>query len=108
GFLPGGWVLPAAALLAGYVLSPVQMTPFPVELAVNAALAGLLIWVGRRHGLTALLVAAVASALLPAALFSALHLAWMPGSFALTAGLAAALLALGFVGISRPEQVETG
>ncbi len=102
------WALPAAALLAGYVLSPIQLTPFPVELAVNAALAGLLIWVGRRHGLTALLVASVASALLPAALFSALHLAWMPGSFVLTAGLPAVLLALGFVGISRSEEIETG
>ncbi|HEV8580386.1 MAG TPA: PP2C family protein-serine/threonine phosphatase [Thermoanaerobaculia bacterium] len=107
-FLPGRWAVPAAALLAGYVLSPVQMTPFPVELAVNSALAGVLVWVGRRHGLTALLVAALASALLPAAVFSALHLAWMPGSFGLTAGLSAALLLLGFVGGSRSEQIETG
>ena len=107
-FLPGRWVVPAAAVLAGYVLSPVQMTPFPAELATNAALAALLVWVGRRHGLTALLTATVVSALLPAALFSSLHLAWMPGSFALTAGLAAALLVLGFAGIARSEQVETG
>ena len=107
-FLPGRWALPAAALLAGYVLSPVQMTPFPAELAANALLAGLLVWVGRRHGLTALLVTAVISALLPAALFSARHLAWMPGSFVLTAGLSAALLALGFAGIARPEEIETG
>jgi sigma-B regulation protein RsbU (phosphoserine phosphatase) len=107
-FLPGRWAVPAAALLAGYVLAPVQMTPFPAELAANAALAGLLVWVGRRHGLTALLMAALASALLPAALFSGLHLDWMPGSFVVTAGLSAALLALGFVGISRPERSETG
>jgi hypothetical protein len=107
-FLPGRWAVPAAALLAGYVLSPIQMTPFPAELAANAALAGLLVWVGRRHGLTALLVAAVTSALLPAALFSALHLAWMPGSFVLTAGTAAAVLILGFAGIARSEQSETG
>ncbi len=107
-FLPGRWAVPAAALLAGYVLSPIRMTPFPAELAANTALAGLLVWTGRRHGLTALLVTAVVSALLPAAVFSALHLAWMPGSFVLTAGLAAALLALGFVGIARSETIETG
>ncbi|HEY7214548.1 MAG TPA: hypothetical protein VIC28_07955, partial [Thermoanaerobaculia bacterium] len=107
-FLPGRWAVPAAALLAGYVLAPVQMTPFPVELAANAGLAGLLVWIGRRHGLTALLVTAVLSALLPAALFSARHLAWMPGSFVLTAGLSAALLAFGFAGVARSEEIETG
>ena len=107
-FLPGRWAVPAAALLAGYVLSPVQMRPFPVELVMNAALAGLLVWVGRRHGLTALLAASLTSALLPAALFSALHLVWLPGSFLLTAGLSAGLLVLGFMGISQPEEIETG
>jgi stage II sporulation SpoE-like protein len=107
-FLPGRWAVPAAALLAGYVLSPVQMHPFPVELAANVALAGLLVWVGRRHGLTALLAAALASALLPAVLFSGLHLVWLPGSFALTAGSSVALLVLGLVGVARSEEVEVG
>ncbi|HEX9943347.1 MAG TPA: SpoIIE family protein phosphatase, partial [Thermoanaerobaculia bacterium] len=107
-FLPRRWTLPAAALLAGYVLAPVQMTPFPAELAANAVLAGLLVWVAWRHGLTALLAASLTFMLLPAALFSALHPLWMPGSFALTAGLTAALLVLGFMGISQPEEVETG
>ncbi len=106
-FLPERWALPAAALLAGLVLSPVQLFPYPVELAANAAVAGLLVWFCRRHGLTALLAASVVSLLLPAAIFSALHLSWMPGAFSLTAGPAAVLLLLGFIGISRPEEVET-
>jgi hypothetical protein len=107
-FLPGRWAVPAAAVLAGGVLAPVRMSPLPAGLTASFVLAGLLVWVGRRHGLTALLVAALASALLPAALFAALHLAWMPGSLVLTAGLAAVLLVLGFAGVSRPEGVETG
>jgi hypothetical protein len=106
-YLPERWVLPAAALAAGYVLSPLKAVPFPAELAANAALAGLLVWVGRRHGLTALLGAAMVSALLPAALLSALHLARIPGSFALTAGLSAVLLTLGLIGAARPEEAET-
>lgn len=109
-FLPArraAWAVPAAALLAGYVLSPVQITPFPVELACNAVLVGLLVWVGKQHGLTALLAASLVAALLPAALFSALHLSWLPVSFALTAVPSAALLILGFAGLSRPEETET-
>jgi sigma-B regulation protein RsbU (phosphoserine phosphatase) len=89
------------------VLSPLQITPFPVELAANAALLGLLVWVGRQHGLTTLLTASLIFMLLPAALFSSLHLAWLPDTFALTAIPSVALLALGFVGLSRPEEVET-
>ncbi len=109
-FLPArwaAWAVPIAALLGGYVLSPIQITPFPVELACNTAFVGLLVWVGRRHGLTALLAASLVAALFPAVLFSALHLSWLPGSFALTALPSAALLALGFVGLSRPEETET-
>jgi phosphoserine phosphatase RsbU/P len=44
--------------------------------------------------------------LLPAAAFSALHLDWLPGTFALTAGDPLALLFLGFLGLRRPAQVE--
>lgn len=107
-FLPSRWALPAAALLAGTVLSPVQIIPYPAELIANAGFAGLLVWICRRHGLTALLAASVVSLLLPAALFSALHFAWIPGAFILTSGFAALLLLFGFVGISRPEELETG
>jgi hypothetical protein len=110
-FLPARWTrwaAGAAALVAGYALSPFQLAPFPVELALNVAVAGLLIWICRRHGLTALLTACVASLLLPALLFSTLHSRWMPGALAGTAGLTLAIVVLGLVGISRPEGIETG
>jgi hypothetical protein len=106
-FLPRRWALPAAALLAGAVLSPVALFPYPLELAANVLLAGLLVWICRRYGLTALLAAAVASLLLPATLFSGLHLDWLAGAFLLTAGLSVLLPLLGFVGLSRPAETET-
>ncbi|HET9213071.1 MAG TPA: PP2C family protein-serine/threonine phosphatase, partial [Thermoanaerobaculia bacterium] len=106
--LPDRWAPWAAALLAGYALGPLTLFPYAVELAANVAFAGLLVWICRRLGLTALLAATVTCFLLPAALFSARHLGWMPVSFALTAGLTALLLLLGFVGLARPETVETG
>jgi sigma-B regulation protein RsbU (phosphoserine phosphatase) len=106
-FLPGRWALPAAALLAGYVISPFRLSPFVFELAAGAAFAAVLAWVCRRYGLTALLAASVTSFLLPALLFSGLHLAWLPGSFAVTAGLTALLVLCGVVGISRSEEEES-
>jgi hypothetical protein len=107
-FLPVRWATGVAALLAGYVLSPFQLKPLPVELAVNVGFAGLLIWLCRRRGLTALLTACVVSLLLPALLFSALHARWMPVALAVTAGLAIAIAVQGLVGLSRPEGIETG
>ncbi|MEA2602176.1 MAG: phosphoserine phosphatase RsbU/P [Acidobacteriota bacterium] len=107
-FLPARWAIGGAALLAGYAFSPFQLKPFPVELAVNAGFAGLLVWLCRRRGLTALLTACVVSLLLPALLFSALHARWMPGALAVTAGLILAIAVQGLVGLSRPEGIETG
>ncbi|HKI02536.1 MAG TPA: PP2C family protein-serine/threonine phosphatase [Thermoanaerobaculia bacterium] len=104
--LPERWVLPAAAVLAGYGLSTLQLLPFPVELAANVAFAGALVWICRRFGLTTLLAASVSSFLLPAALYSGLHLDWMAGSFAVTAGLMAGIALLGAAGLARPESVE--
>ncbi|HSG40721.1 MAG TPA: hypothetical protein VLE27_13855, partial [Thermoanaerobaculia bacterium] len=105
--LPSRWVPWVAALLAGYALSPLALFPYPAELAANVALAGSLVWLCRRFGLTALLAASVVSLLLPATLFSGLHLDWMPGTFATSASLSALLLVLGFTGLSRPETVES-
>jgi sigma-B regulation protein RsbU (phosphoserine phosphatase) len=107
-FLPERWVLPAASLLAGYMISPFRIDPFAARLAAGAAFAAVLVWIARRHGLTALLAASVTSFLLPAALFSGLHFEWLPGSFVLTVGLSAFLLLFGFVGISRSEEEESG
>ncbi|HEV2855203.1 MAG TPA: PP2C family protein-serine/threonine phosphatase [Thermoanaerobaculia bacterium] len=107
-FLPDRWVLPFAALLAGFGLSPLKLFPFPAELAANVAFASVLVWVCRRLGLTSLIVAAVVSFLLPAALYSGRHADWLPGSFGLTAGLTVGIALLGVLGLARPEEVEAG
>lgn len=107
-FLPERWVLPCAALLAGFGLSPLQLYPYPAELAANVLFAGALVWICRRFGLTTLIIAATVSCLLPAALYSGLHAAWLPGTLALTAGITAAVTLLGAVGLARPESVEAG
>jgi serine phosphatase RsbU (regulator of sigma subunit) len=100
-----GW---AAALLAGAALTMVliRLTPWPFGVAADVLAAGFLIWVLKRFGLTALAAAAVCSFLLPEAVFSALHLTWLPVHFAVTAGSFAALLVFGFVGLGRSEQIE--
>jgi hypothetical protein len=105
--VPVRWAAPAAALAAGVALAPLAIHPFlPAALAANAAWAGLLVYVCRRHGLTALITAAVVARLLPLAVFAALHAAWMPAGFAATAGLSAAIVALGFLGLSRSPREE--
>lgn len=104
-FLPVRWAPPAAAVAAA-LLFPGTIAPWPAALAANAAAAGLLVHVVRRHGLTALLAASTVSWLLPPALFSALHLSFLPGTFAVTAGLLALLLLFGLLGLSRSAQAE--
>lgn len=105
-FLPVRWAYPAAAVAAAATLFPATIEPWPAALAADAAMAGLLVHVVRRHGLTALLTASVVSWLLPPALFAALRLPLLPGTFAATAGLSALLLLLGFLGLSRSAQAE--
>jgi sigma-B regulation protein RsbU (phosphoserine phosphatase) len=98
---------PAAAILAGaLLLGPLRIHPYPLELVGNLAVIAPLILVGRRSGLTTLLTASLTSLLLPAAALSAWNLYWLPGTFVFTAGSLTAILALGMVGLRRPEQVE--
>jgi hypothetical protein len=101
------WVLPSAALLGAYALSPLQISPRPAEWAVNVLFAGTLAWICRRFGLTTLLAATVTSFVLRAAVYSGLHADWLRGSFALTATLAAGILATGWIGLSRSEEAES-
>ena len=104
--VPPRWA-PAAAILAGaLLLGPLRIHPLPLEIAGNLAVLAPLVLFGRRFGLTTLLTASVASFLLPAAAFSAWNPAWLPVTLAVTAGSSAVLLALGFVGLRRPDQVE--
>jgi serine phosphatase RsbU (regulator of sigma subunit) len=104
--LPVRWAPPAAALAAAVVLSPLAIEPWSATLATNLAVSSLLVLVVRRHGLTALLTASVVSLLLPPAVFAALHLSWLPGTFAVTAGIGAAVVALGLLGLPRSAAAE--
>lgn len=107
-FLPHRWAGPAAALLAGYAFSPLSLDPLPAEFVANVVICGVLVWTCRRFGLTSLLAAAMVFLLLPAALFSSLHLDWLPVTFTATVALTGVILVLGLVGVSRPDEVETG
>ncbi len=107
-YVPERWVPWLAGALASFVMPIilVQVNPVPAMLAANLLVGAFLLWVLWRFGLTATLVAATASFLLPAAVFSGLHAAWMPLQLAVTGGSTAALLLLGWVGLNRPEQIE--
>lgn len=107
-YLPERWVPWGAAPLGGLFLTlvGVSLGPVPAGLAATLAMAGLLVWSLRAFGLTTTLVASIASFLLPAAAFSGFHLAWLPVPFVVTAGSTLALLTLGWIGLSRPEQIE--
>jgi hypothetical protein len=101
------WALYAVAFAASLALSPVQLRPWPIELGAGAAVAGLLVAAAELGGPATLLAAALAYRLAPAAVFTAMHLSWLPGSFALAAGGMAVLLVTGTAATlraPRPEQ----
>lgn len=104
--VPPKWAPAAAILASALLLGPLRIHPYPMELAGNLAVIAPLILFGRRFGLTTLLTASLTSLLLPAAALSAWHLYWLPGTFVTTAGSLAVILALGMIGLRRPEQVE--
>ncbi|HEY2295279.1 MAG TPA: PP2C family protein-serine/threonine phosphatase [Thermoanaerobaculia bacterium] len=105
-FLPSRWAPWAAAVAAGLAIPFVPIHPAGWHAAAGAAAGLLLVLAGRRAGLAAILTAALCAELLPAAAFSGLFLSWLPGSFAVCSGFPLLLLALGVVGMGRPEQAE--
>jgi serine phosphatase RsbU (regulator of sigma subunit) len=104
--LPLRWAPAAAALAVGTLLPPLAIHPLAAALGANALFCGLLVYVCRRHGLTALLTAAIAAKLLPLAVFTGLHLDWTPFAFAATTGLAAVIVGLGLLGLTRSPAAE--
>jgi len=100
------WVPYATTLVAALALSPVQLGPLWLELAVGVAVTGALVAAAELGGLAALLAAALAYRLLPAAAFTAMHLSWMSGGFVLAAGAMAVLIAAGVAGVRRPSAAE--
>src|SRR5579863_730516 len=82
----------AATLVGAIVLSPVHLEPWHLECAAAVPILGLLVVAGLTGGPLTLLTAALVSQLVPAAVFSGEHWAFMPGSFTLTAGLLLAIV----------------
>lgn len=99
--LPARWAPWAAALVLGLLLPPVTIHPYAAEAVAGTALAGVLVYVCQRHGLTALLTASIVSLAAPLAVLAALYPGWLEGGLAGTAGVCAVVLLLGFVGLSR-------
>ncbi|HVR11551.1 MAG TPA: PP2C family protein-serine/threonine phosphatase [Thermoanaerobaculia bacterium] len=97
------WVPYAAALATAVAFSPVQLRPWPLELAGGVLVAGALVAAADLGGPAALLAAALCHRLLPAAVFSALHLSWLAGGFAMAAGALAVLVVTGAAAMLRPR-----
>jgi hypothetical protein len=102
------WVPYAAAVAAALAVSPIQLRPWPLELAGNVLVAGALVAAAELGGPTALLAAALASRLLPAAIFSGMHLSWLAGGFAIAVAVIAVLLVAGTAGALREGGPEEG
>jgi hypothetical protein len=95
-----------AALAAGLLVSPVALSPWWAEYLAAVLLSGALVWVFRRSGLTAVLLAAALAYLLPAAVLALRHAAWVPGTAFLATLLSLGPLVLGLVGVRRGVEVE--
>jgi serine phosphatase RsbU (regulator of sigma subunit) len=102
------WAVAAAIVVGALLVEPVPLQPFAAAFVANLVTVGLLVWLGRRFGLTALLTASITVYLLPTVVLAASALHWLPVTFAATAGTTAGILALGLVGLRRPERVELG
>ncbi|HYG65230.1 MAG TPA: PP2C family protein-serine/threonine phosphatase [Thermoanaerobaculia bacterium] len=100
------WAVAAAIIVGALLVEPVPLQPFAAAFVANLVTVGLLVWLGRRFGLTALLTASIAVYLLPTVVLAASALHWLPVTFAVTAGTTAGVLVLGFVGLRRPGRVE--
>ncbi|MFL6197162.1 MAG: PP2C family protein-serine/threonine phosphatase [Thermoanaerobaculia bacterium] len=105
-FLPSRWAPWAAAVAGAIVLTPIDIEPYAAGFAASLALTGLLVFTLHRFGLTALLVASITCFLLPVSALTSTLIGWMPMTFTVTAGVPVLLLALGLVGLRRPEVVD--
>jgi sigma-B regulation protein RsbU (phosphoserine phosphatase) len=106
-FLPARWAGWGAGLLGGLTLPLLGIHPVWAQMLVNVLLFVPLALLGRRQGLAAILPAGLSTMLLPLAVFSALHLEWLPVELGLSAGIPLFLLVLGFVGLVQPGSRET-
>jgi phosphoserine phosphatase RsbU/P len=102
--LRGGATILGAAVMAVRI----PLSSFWFAFAVALLLTAVLVYAYTEFGLTALLTAAMMSAVLPAALFSLLHVSWMPVSALLLGIVAVAPLPLGLIGLKRDAEAEEG
>jgi serine phosphatase RsbU (regulator of sigma subunit) len=99
----------SAIVIGGLVLAPrLPVWPFWFAVLTGIAIAALLVRAHAMFSLTALLAAAMTSAILPAAAFSLVHVQWVPGSALVLLAFALLPIVFGAIGIRRGEEVETG
>lgn len=97
----------SATVLAALLLAlRIPLESFWAALAVGVLLAIVLVQTYTRFGLTALLAAAMTCSVLPSALFTVLHVSWLPSSAALLLAVAVAPVLFGAIGIRRPAEIE--
>jgi hypothetical protein len=98
-----------ATVLGALVLATrIPLSSFGIAFAASLLLTAVLVIGYARFGLTALLTAAMMSTVLPAALFSLIHISWMPVSALMLLTLAVAPIPLGLLGIRRSDEAEEG
>jgi phosphoserine phosphatase RsbU/P len=100
----GGATILGAAVMAVRI----PLSSFWFAFASALLLTAILVYAYTEFGLTALLTAAMMSTVLPAALFSLLHVSWMPVSALLLGIVAVAPVPLGLLGLRRPDEAEEG
>ena len=98
-----------ATLLGGLVLATrIPLSSFGIAFTAGLLLTAILVYAYAEFGLTALLTAALMSAVLPAALYSLLHFYWVPLASVLLLTVAIAPVPLGLLGIRRDDEAEEG
>lgn len=98
-----------ATLLGGLVLATrIPLSSFGIAYTAGLLLTAILVYAYAEFGLTALLTAAMMSAVLPAALYSLLHFYWVPLASVLLLTVAIAPVPLGLLGIRRDDAAEEG
>jgi sigma-B regulation protein RsbU (phosphoserine phosphatase) len=88
------------------LVTPVALGPWPARYLAGALLSAPLLFLRRRHGLTATRVAAVLAFLLPTAALALRYPSWLPITAAVGLLGALAPLVAGFIGIARVDSVE--
>jgi hypothetical protein len=99
----------AATVLGALVFATwIPLSSFGISFTAGLLLTAILVYAYAEFGLTALLTAALMSAVLPAALFSLLHFSWVPLPSLLLLTVAVAPVPLGLLGIRRDDEAEEG